>query len=108
MEPTINDRKHQVDVPADMPLLWVLDERGPKTAQSRPRLDPRDAEAKSVMAPTGRSRARAVTACASAPPFHVKSGNVPRASLPLHRPPASSRGVCFASRAPLGTAATFR
>ncbi|HTO23855.1 MAG TPA: (2Fe-2S)-binding protein [Spirochaetia bacterium] len=24
MELTINDRKHQVDVPADMPLLWVL------------------------------------------------------------------------------------
>ena len=43
MELTINDRKHQVDVPADMPLLWVLDERGPETAQSRPRLDPRDA-----------------------------------------------------------------
>jgi isoquinoline 1-oxidoreductase subunit alpha len=24
MELTINDRKHQVDVPQDMPLLWVL------------------------------------------------------------------------------------
>jgi len=24
MELTINDRKHEVDVPADMPLLWVL------------------------------------------------------------------------------------
>jgi aerobic-type carbon monoxide dehydrogenase small subunit (CoxS/CutS family) len=24
MELTINDRKHQVDVPAEMPLLWVL------------------------------------------------------------------------------------
>ncbi len=24
MELTINDRKHEVDVPPDMPLLWVL------------------------------------------------------------------------------------